>query len=67
MSQYIKLARERRLILVRFPIAAAKDGHFQSRAGVFNHFYNGINEGDSMQASDSYTWVIGVLFGAWVC
>lgn len=50
----------------RFPIKAAQDGHFQSRAGVFNHFYNGINEGDKKDASDAYCWVIGVLFGAWV-
>lgn len=47
-----------------FPIKAS--GKFQSRAGVFDRFYNGINHGDEQQASDSYTWVIGVLFGAWV-
>ncbi|KAK4539886.1 hypothetical protein LTR36_010280 [Oleoguttula mirabilis] len=49
-----------------FPIKAAQNGHFQSRAGVFNHFYNGINEGDKKEASDAYCWVIGILFGAWV-
>jgi hypothetical protein len=52
--------------MCRFPIKVAKDGSFQSRAGVFNHFYNGINGGETKQASDAYVWVIGVLFGAWV-
>lgn len=46
-----------------FPIKAA--GKFQSRQGVFDRFYNGVNEGTEKQASDSYTWVIGILFGAW--
>ncbi|RWQ92737.1 amino acid or gaba permease [Paecilomyces variotii] len=41
-------------------------GHFQSREVVFNKFYNGINEGPKKQASDSYCWIIGILFGAWV-
>jgi len=52
------------LYWIWFPIKAA--GHFQTREGVFNHFYNGINLGDKKEASDPYTWVIGVLFGAWV-
>lgn len=47
-----------------FPAKAS--GHFQTRNGAFNNFYNGINEGDRKQASDAYCWVIGVLFGAWV-
>lgn len=46
-----------------FPIKAA--GKFQSASGVFDRFYNGINEGPEKQASDSYAWVIGILFGAW--
>lgn len=50
----------------RFPIAVAKNGKFQTREGVFNHFYNGINGGEEKQASDAYCWVVGVLFGAWV-
>ena len=41
----------------RFPIKTATSGKFQSRAGVFNHFYNGINGGETKQASDAYTWV----------
>lgn len=49
-----------------FPAKASMDGRFQTGAGVFDHFYNGINLGDKKQASDSYTWIIGVLFGAWV-
>ncbi|KAI9737559.1 MAG: hypothetical protein M1834_009714 [Cirrosporium novae-zelandiae] len=47
-----------------FPAMAS--GHFQTSAGVFDRFYNGINFGPEKQASDSYTWVVGVLFGAWV-
>ncbi len=47
-----------------FPAKAS--GHFQTRAGVFDRFYNGINLGDEIQASDSYCWIIGMLFGAWV-
>lgn len=39
---------------------------FQPSSGVFNHFYNGINEGAEKQASDSYCWIISILFGAWV-
>lgn len=48
---------------VWFPVKAA--GNFQSVSGVFDRFYNGINQGTEKQASDSYTWVIGMLFGAW--
>ncbi|KAH8902832.1 amino acid or gaba permease [Coniochaeta sp. PMI_546] len=47
-------------------ISQRASGHFQTRAGVFDRFYNGINLGDEMQASDSYCWIIGILFGAWV-
>jgi amino acid transporter len=54
------------LYWIWFPVKVARDGTFQSSAGVFNHFYNGINEGAEKQASDAYCWVIGVLFGAWV-
>jgi amino acid transporter len=38
---------------------------------IFTTFYNGINTGINadgntiVQASDSYCWVVGVLFGAW--
>jgi amino acid transporter len=52
------------LYWIWFPIKAS--GHFQSRSGAFNHFYNGINQGDKKEASDAYCWVVGVLFGAWV-
>jgi hypothetical protein len=54
-----------------FPIAASRQGGFQP-AAIFTTFYNGVNldfdtEGRTIvQASDSYCWVIGVLFGAWV-
>ena len=53
-----------------FPIAASRRNGFQS-ADIFTTFYNGINyatdaNGDTIkQASDSYCWVVGVLFGAW--
>ncbi|KAJ9314849.1 hypothetical protein DTO271D3_4849 [Paecilomyces variotii] len=47
-------------------LPAKASGHFQSREVVFNKFYNGINEGPKKQASDSYCWIIGILFGAWV-
>lgn len=46
-----------------FPVAAR--GRFQKADGVFGRFNNGINEGSEKQASDSYAWVIGILFGAW--
>lgn len=46
-----------------FPIKAA--GKFQSGSEVFNKFYNGINLGPEKQASDSYAWMVGILFGAW--
>jgi amino acid transporter len=52
------------LYWIWFPIKAS--GHFQSKSGAFNHFYNGINLGDKKEASDAYCWVVGVLFGAWV-
>jgi amino acid transporter len=52
---------------VWFPIAAATGGrHFNTRAGVFDNFYNGINLGPTKQASDSYCWLVSILFGAWV-
>ncbi|KAI7230885.1 hypothetical protein KC343_g1535 [Hortaea werneckii] len=53
-----------------FPIAASRSGGFQP-ASIMTTFYNGINtavdsEGNTVvQASDSYCWVVGVLFGAW--
>ncbi|KAH8892570.1 amino acid or gaba permease [Thozetella sp. PMI_491] len=47
-------------------ISQRASGNFQTRDGVFNNFYNGINLGDEIQASDSYCRIIGVLFGAWV-
>lgn len=47
-----------------FPIKAS--GHFASRETVFNNVVNGINLGDKQEASQGYTWVIGVLFAAWV-
>lgn len=54
------------LYWVWFPVAASTSGHFQSRSGVFNHFYNGINLEIEKQASDAYCWTVGILFGAWV-
>ena len=54
-----------------FPIAASRGKGFQS-SDIFTTFYNGINygvdaKGDTIvQAGNSYCWVIGVLFGAWV-
>lgn len=48
---------------VWFPIKAS--GRFQSRAEVFDKFYNGINLGPEKQASDGYAWTVGILFGAW--
>ncbi|KAK3374758.1 amino acid or gaba permease [Podospora didyma] len=50
--------------MIWFPIRAA--GNFQSRDGVFGTFFNGINLGEEIQASDSYCWVVGILFPAWV-
>ncbi|KAI7553345.1 hypothetical protein KC331_g1293 [Hortaea werneckii] len=53
-----------------FPIAASRREGFQP-ASIMTTFYNGINtavdsEGNTIvQASDSYCWVVGVLFGAW--
>jgi hypothetical protein len=53
-----------------FPIMASRGKGFQS-SDIFTTFYNGINyatdaEGNTiMQASNSYCWIIGVLFGAW--
>ncbi|KAK5717047.1 hypothetical protein LTR15_008935 [Elasticomyces elasticus] len=54
------------LYWIWFPAATAAHGKFRSRSEVFNHFYNGINGGETKEASDAYTWVIGILFGAWV-
>lgn len=45
-----------------FPIKAS--GKFQSGA-IFDKFYNGINYGEEKQASDSYAWIVGILFGCW--
>lgn len=52
------------LYWIWFPIKAS--GHFQSTHGALGNFYNGINEGTTQQASDSYCWIISILFGAWV-
>lgn len=41
-------------------------GKFQPAEQVFDHFYNGINGGDTKEASDAYCWVIAVLYGGWV-
>ncbi|KAI4192001.1 MAG: hypothetical protein LQ348_003307 [Seirophora lacunosa] len=46
-----------------FPIAVA--GRFQSANFVFKTFHNGINLGPKQEASDTYCWVISLLFGAW--
>lgn len=46
-----------------FPVSAS--GNFQS-ASILTTFENGINNGPTKQASDSYCWLVGVLFGAWV-
>jgi amino acid transporter len=54
------------LYWIWFPIKAAQTGGFQSGSGVFKHFYNGINLGEEKQASDTYCWIISILFGAWV-
>ncbi|KAK6408757.1 hypothetical protein LTR81_016818 [Elasticomyces elasticus] len=54
------------LYWIWFPAATAAHGQFRSRSEVFKHFYNGINGGETKEASDAYTWVIGILFGAWV-
>ncbi|RVX66664.1 hypothetical protein B0A52_09477 [Exophiala mesophila] len=48
-----------------FPIKASQQ-HFNTSYGVFGLFYNGINLGETKEASDAYCWVISVLFGAWV-
>lgn len=51
-----------------FPLAIHRNRNaaFQHGSGVFQHFYNGINEGDKKEASDAYCWIISMLFGAWV-
>lgn len=52
-----------------FPIAASRRKGFDRE--IFTTFVNGINggvdaEGNTiMQASNSYCWIVGVLFGAW--
>ncbi|KAH8674340.1 amino acid or gaba permease [Xylariales sp. PMI_506] len=54
------------MIFVIMPnIISQKVLQWYFRSDVFNHFYNGINSpgGD---ASDAYTWIISILFGAWV-
>lgn len=51
---------------VWFPIVAHQKNGFQPASGVFNHYYNGINLGEEKQASDSYSYLITLLFGAWV-
>lgn len=37
-------------------------GNFQSTSGVFDHYYNGINNGNVKQASDGYAYLISILF-----
>ncbi|KAK2074212.1 hypothetical protein P8C59_008434 [Phyllachora maydis] len=52
-----------------FPAMAAVGGHhFQTPAGVFGRFHNGVNTGGDGEAaaSDAYCWTVGLLFGAWV-
>jgi len=41
------------------PVGVARNGHFQS-SSVFTMFYNGTGN-----SSNSYAWLVGVLFGAW--
>lgn len=45
-------------------IPYATRGRFRD-ASILTTFYNGINESDPPQASNSYCWVVGILFGAW--
>lgn len=52
------------LYWIWFPIKASSS--FQPAAGVFEHFYNGINDGAEKEASDAYCWIVSILFGAWV-
>ena len=55
------------LYWIWFPVRAATgDRHFNSSHGVFDLFYNGINLGTEKTASDGYTWIVSILFGAWV-
>jgi len=50
-----------------FPVRASDSTHhFNTREGVFDLFYNGINLGTAMTASNAYCWIISVLFPAWV-
>lgn len=49
------------LYWIWFPIIAASKGGFQTRNGVFRHFYNGINEGSEKQASDAYCWIASLF------
>lgn len=51
------------LFWIWFPVAAS--GKFQSADFVFKKFHNGINRGPAKQASDTYCWIISLLFGAW--
>ena len=52
------------LYWIWIPIKVA--GNFQPSDQVFKHFYNGINGGETKQASDAYCWIVSILFGAWV-
>lgn len=54
------------LIIYYIWIPIAVSGKFRPSRDVFQHFYNGINEGEAKQASNGYCWVIAVLYGAWV-
>ena len=38
---------------------------FSDRIGRLWPLYNGVNYCPTLQASDAYCWIVGVLFGAW--
>jgi len=51
--------------MIWIPAATARSGTFQDGA-ILTTFVNGINSSDSPpQASNTYCWIIGLLFGAW--
>lgn len=47
------------LYWVWFPIAASRSGHFQTREGVFNHFYNVIYSLHLVLVRTLSSWFIG--------
>ncbi|KAF2840697.1 amino acid transporter [Patellaria atrata CBS 101060] len=53
------------MVLTMVPNIQSQRAIFQTTANVFDQTYNGINLGEEKQASDAYSWVISVLFGAW--